>query len=223
MAEALRIAVLGAESTGKTSLVQELHAHLAAGRAGLRVAAVGEVLREWCDARGRTPQAHEQRAIAEEQHRRIDGAAAAHDIVISDTTALMTAVYSRYCFADRSLEPLAVELHRRMHATLLMAVDLPWKADGFQRDGAHVRAPVDALLRELLAAHALPFQVVDGGGALRLARALEALQPLLRSPGPPAARGGGARATAAQFSVPDAGGRSAGGVNSPPASTASKR
>jgi nicotinamide riboside kinase len=224
MAEALRIAVLGAESTGKTSLVQALRERLAAGGAGLRVAAVGEVLREWCDARGRTPQAHEQRAIAEEQHRRIDGAAAGHDVVISDTTALTTAVYSRYCFGDRSLEPLAVELHRRMHATLLMAVDLPWQADGFQRDGAHVREPVDALLRELLAAHALPFQVVDGTGVSRLSRAVDALQPLLEDRAWPSARADGApRGSGAQFSVPDAGGRSAGGVNSPPTSTASKR
>lgn len=228
MAEALRIAVLGAESTGKTRLVTALRDHLAASGGGLRVAAVGEVLREWCDAQGRTPRAHEQRAIAEEQHRRIDAAAAAHDVVVSDTTALMTAVYSRYCFDDRSLEALAVGLHRRMHATLLMAVDLPWQADGFQRDGAHVREPVDALLRALLAAHALPFRVVEGSGPLRLARALDALRPLLSSGGPrPGLAGGSAGddrpGAAAQFSVPEPGGRSAGGVNRPPTSTASKR
>lgn len=178
MIEPLRIAVVGAESTGKTRLALALCERLAL-ETGLRVAAVPEALREWCDVQGRTPAVHEQRPIAEEQHRRIDAAAALHDIVISDTTALMTAVYSRYCFGDRSLESLAAQAHRTMHATLLMAIDLPWEADGLQRDGEHVREPVDAMLRELLTAHALPFSVIGGHGERRVERALRALRPWL--------------------------------------------
>jgi nicotinamide riboside kinase len=186
MPESLRIAIVGAESTGKTSLAVALRARLAAG-AGLRVALVGEVLREWCDAHGRTPAAHEQRAIAEEQHRRIEAAAVAHEIVVSDTTALMTSVYSQHCFGDRSLEPFAVHAHRSVTATLLMAIDLPWQADGFQRDGEHVREPVDALLRELLCGNALPFAVIAGRGEQRLEQALLALRRPLSALGAAAA------------------------------------
>ena len=177
MRDVLRIAIVGAESTGKTRLALALRDRLAA--TGLRVAAVDEVLREWCDARQRTPRPHEQAAIAREQHRRIDAAASGHEVVVSDTTALMTAVYSRYCFGDRSLEAEAVRAHRSMHATLLMALDLPWQADGFQRDGEHVREPVDTLLRELLTAHELPFSVIAGCGEQRVERALQELRPML--------------------------------------------
>ena len=177
--EALRVALVGAESTGKTQLAERLAPRLALDT-GLRVAWVPEALRGWCDQVGRTPLAHEQASILRAQHERIDAAAATHDIVVCDTTALMTAVYSRLIFGDRSLEQRAVALQRRMALTLLMAIDLPWVADGWQRDGAHVREPVDAALRELLITHRLPWAVVGGQGAARLENAVDALAPLLR-------------------------------------------
>jgi len=179
MAEAIRIAIVGAESTGKTTLASQLASRLAQDT-GHAVAWVPEVLREWCDASGRTPLAHEQATILHAQHRRIDAAAARHDIVVCDTTALMTAVYSRLIFDDRSLDEAALALHRGMSLTLLTALDLPWVADGHQRDGEHVREPVDALLRELLLAHRLPWAVIGGAGPARVQQAMNAVAPLLR-------------------------------------------
>jgi nicotinamide riboside kinase len=180
MAEPTVIAVLGAESTGKTTLAEALAGRLR-DETGLRVTWVPEWLREWCAREGRTPRRDEQAAIANEQHRRIDVAAEGHDVVLCDTTALMTAVYSRHVFGDASLDRAAVELHRRRVAlSLLTALDLPWVADGLQRDGEHVREPVDAALRALLQAHGLPFVPVGGLGAARLEAAVDAVAPLLR-------------------------------------------
>lgn len=179
MAEALLIAILGAESTGKTTLARALAGALAADT-GLAVAWVGEWLRDWCDLEGRTPRADEQAAIATEQHRRIAAAAAAHPVVVCDTTALATAVYSRLLFGDDALVAPAVALHRQFALTLLTATDLPWVADGLQRDGPQVREPVDAMLRELLLAHRLPFAPISGSGPARLASAIDAVAPLLR-------------------------------------------
>lgn len=173
----LVVAVVGAESTGKTALAQGLAPRLAA-LTGLRCTWVSEWLREWCNAEGRTPLAHEQAAIATEQHRRIDAAAAAHDIVIADTTALMTAVYSQQFFGDDGLDTLAVALHRRCDATLLTAPDLAWQPDPL-RDGPAVRAQVDTRLRDMLTRHALPWHGVQGLGAARVGSALAALAPLL--------------------------------------------
>ncbi len=179
----LRIALLGAESTGKTTLAAALAARLASDT-GLRVAWVPEWLRGWCERAGRTPRADEQASIADAQHRAIEAAAAGHDIVVCDTTALMTAVYSRIVFGDSSLDEIAVRLHRGMAATLLMAIDIPWVADGLQREGPQVREPVDSALRELLVGHGLPFCLVGGSQAARLDHALDALAPLLRSVAP---------------------------------------
>ena len=179
-AEAIRVAVVGAESTGKTTLARALAERLAAST-GQRVAWVPEVLREWCSRYGRTPLAHEQAPLLQAQHERIEQAAASHDWVICDTTALMTAVYSRLVFGDGSLDASAAVLHRSMSQTLLTALDLPWVADGLQRDGPHVREPVDDALRKLLTLHRLPFAVVGGSGAQRLDNAMAALAPLLRA------------------------------------------
>ena len=178
MAEALCIALLGAESTGKTTLAAALARRLSAST-GQRVAWVPEHLRDWCEHVGRTPQAHEQASILRAQHERIDAAAAAHDIVICDTTGVMTAIYSALLFDDLSLHTRAVALHRRMALTLLTATDLPWVADGLQRDGPQVREPVDSALRALLQAERLPFAVITGSGDERLERAWAAVQPVL--------------------------------------------
>ena len=172
------IAIVGAESTGKSTLAMTL-AEAIASDTGLVCTAVGEHLREWCDAAGRTPRVNEQRAIALEQQRRIDAAAAAHDIVVADTTPLMTAVYGSLLFDDASLVATAVAAQRRIDLTLLTALDLPWIADGHQRDGAHVREPVDRALRRLMLEQGLGWSVVAGLGAARLACALDAATPLL--------------------------------------------
>jgi len=172
------IAIVGAECTGKSVLTPALAARIAA-ETGLRCAAIGEVLREWCDARQRTPRIDEQAGIAAEQQRRIDAAAATHDVVVADTTPLMTAVYSEFIFGDASLTPAAVAVHRRCDATLLTALDVPWQADGVQRDGPHVREPVDRLLRALMREHGIGWSVVSGQGDARVDSALNAVTPLL--------------------------------------------
>ncbi len=194
MAEAGRcIAIVGAESTGKTTLAAALAGRLRAELAGTggTVAWVPELLREWCDATGRTPLAHEQGAILRAQHERIAAAAAAHDWVVCDTTALMTAVYSTLVFGDDSLQARAAELHARTAAaTLLTALDLPWVPDGHQRDGPQVREPVDTLLRALMQRHGIGYGVVSGSGERRVQQALEAVRPLLRAPAPSVASKG---------------------------------
>ena len=179
-ADGLRIALLGAESTGKTALAQAL-ARRIADDTGLRTAWVPEYLREWCDAAGRTPRIDEQAGIAEEQARRIDAVVADHDVVICDTTPLMISVYSEFVFGDRSLHGRAVAWQRRCALSLVTALDLPWQADGLQREGPHVQGPVDALVRGLLIGAGLPWASIGGRGERRLEAALDAVTPLLRA------------------------------------------
>jgi len=171
------IALVGAESTGKTTLAGQLRDALR--DEGRSVAVVGEYLREFCDAQGRTPRVDEQAGIAAEQARRIAEAAAAHDVVIADTTALMIAVYSEQVFGDTTLYADALALQRGYALTLVTALDIPWIADGLQRDGPHVRAPVDALLRAALARGDVGYSVVAGTGPARLSHALLAARHAL--------------------------------------------
>jgi len=88
----------------------------------------------------------------------------------------MIAVYSEFVFGDRALYAQALQAHARCHHTLLMALDLPWQADGLQRDGPHVREPVDTLVRAALVHADLPFSVVHGRGAARVEAALASIR-----------------------------------------------
>jgi nicotinamide riboside kinase len=84
----------------------------------------------------------------------------------------MIAVYSDFVFADASLYPSALAAQRRCDLTLVTALDLPWQPDGLQRDGAHVRVPVDASLRSALAGAGIAFTTIAGLGKERVQAAL---------------------------------------------------
>ena len=178
------VALLGSESTGKTTLAGALGAALR--ERGLRVGVVDEALREFCELHGRVPLQAEQAGIAAAQSDRIDAAVAAgHEVVIADTTALTIAVYSDLVYADRSLYAAALAEQARYPLTLLTALDLPWQADGLQRTGAHVQAPVDALLSGALEQAGIGFQRIGGHGPARLSAALAAFDARFPAPRAP--------------------------------------
>jgi len=174
MEQPLKIAVLGAECTGKSSLVVALQGHWQAR--GATVVVAQEVLRHWCDQHKRTPLAHEQKAIAQAQADLAENAADA-DYLIADTSPLMTAIYSDVLFQDPSLYPFALSHQRIYQHTLVAGLDLPWQADGIQRDGPDMRARVDARLREVLQREGVAFSLVYGQGRARLAGALAVWEP----------------------------------------------
>lgn len=174
------IALLGAESTGKTTLAKEV-VRVLSGR-GLDAVMVPEALRDFCLLHDRTPCQHEQAAIAAEQSRRIHEAAQGHSVVLADTTALTIAVYSDYIFNDRSLYETALRDHALTDLTLLTSLDLGWTADGAIRDGPHAQEPVDQLIRQALQHHQLPYNVVAGRGVSRVQHALTAIEHLMDAP-----------------------------------------
>ncbi|MBC7681204.1 MAG: ATP-binding protein [Ferruginibacter sp.] len=181
----MKIALLGAESTGKTHLAEGLTASLRSQ--GHCVSPISETLRLWCHDAGRTPRVDEQSGIAQAHTARIAQAPAA-TYLVADTTALMTAVYSDLLFGDNSLYASALEQQRGFDLTLVMGLDLSWVADP-QRDGPHSRAPVDACLRAALARGNLPYQVVYGKGLARVRNALNAIELIANHAGGISARG----------------------------------
>jgi len=171
MSRVQRIAILGAESTGKSWLATALEGVMQSR--GLSVHKVDEALRHWCEREGRTPLAHEQLDIAQIQAQAVTRSPLG--VVISDTTPLMTAVYSHLLFADESLYPMALAHQALFDQTLVTGLDLPWVADGLQRDGPQVRGPVDTLVRQALEGAGIAYRVVYGQGHQRLNNALLAL------------------------------------------------
>ncbi|NVO06689.1 MAG: ATP-binding protein [Rhodoferax sp.] len=175
----MRIAILGAECTGKTRLAQALVSALKPHHP--HVSWVSEYLRAWCDAHGRTPRADEQAHIAQVQMQRIQAAPAA-DLVLCDTTPLMTALYSELLLGDPYLLAGALQTQKAFGLTLVTGLDLPWVADGIQRDGEAVRTRADQRLRTLLQQHGIAYSLVYGTGEARTQCALQAIDYALGTP-----------------------------------------
>jgi NadR type nicotinamide-nucleotide adenylyltransferase len=174
MSDAARmICIIGAESTGKTTLARSLAERFSSPW-------VPEYLRTFCDERGRTPLQQEQQLIMEMQvanETRIARSAnrAGAPYVFCDTAPMLTAIYSEYVFADTSLIERALLLHERYAFTLLLDNDIDWVADGIQRDGAHVRASIAKRIKQLLDQHGLQCANINGRNEARTNSAIDAL------------------------------------------------
>ena len=157
-----RVAILGAESSGKSTLAEALAARY-------DTVWVPEYLREFVDTEGRVPRESDQLAIARTQRAREDAAAAhARRFLFCDTVPLMTAIYSMQ-YWQRVDAGLAALVRDHDYAfTLVAAPDSPWQADGLQRESEAVRQQVHATLVATLAARAIPFTVVTGELASRI-------------------------------------------------------
>lgn len=168
------ICLIGAECTGKTTLARALAAQMG----GLWVP---EYLRQFTAEQGRTPQRQEQAQILDEQLRQESAALDAarqqgRVLVFCDTAPLLTAIYSDCVFGDSSLYPQARALHARYTLTLLLETDIPWVADGLQRDGAAMRARVQALIVRELDALQAPHTHIVGTAPQRLLAATHAVR-----------------------------------------------
>ena len=167
-----RIAVLGAESSGKSTLCEAL-----ARRHD--TVWVPEYLREFVDTMGRVPFEEDQFGIARTQREREDAAATrARDYLFCDTTPLMTALYSRVYWGrvDARLEEVA-----RAHdysLTVVTATDLPWTPDGLQRESEEVRELVHRMVLGELQERGIRFLLVEGDLPQRLRQVEQALTSL---------------------------------------------
>lgn len=168
----MKIAILGAEGTGKTLLSQALVQALGSSENSSFL--VPDVLHEWCTLHGRTPNSHDHAAMATEQTRRVH-ASLPTDALVVDSPSLMTAVYSDLLFHDDSLYADALQHQRSFDLTLLTGLDLDWVPDRPERPGLPWREPFDARLRQVLLANALSHTVVYGAGQVRVQCALQAI------------------------------------------------
>jgi NadR type nicotinamide-nucleotide adenylyltransferase len=167
---ALRVAILGAESTGKSTLA----ATLAAVYGTLWVP---EYLREFVEMQERTPLEHEQYAIACTQVAQEEAAAAvANRYLFCDTTPLMTAIYSRFYWGKTPAELAALAACRRYDFTFVTAPDGGWVADGLQRESEAVQQTIHAQLLASLASLSITYTVLEGGVEQRVSQ-VRALLP----------------------------------------------
>ncbi|MDO5653804.1 MAG: ATP-binding protein [Brachymonas sp.] len=176
----LRIAVLGAECTGKTHTVQYLAQQL--GNYPVQVIVYPELLRIWCNQHQRTPREDEQHLLLQENIRQLTTPPAPHElptVVLHDTAPLQTAAYHWHYFGSDALDAAALRAHQHVDLTLLMAPNMPYENTGdWQRDGAMYQMPVHQRLLYLLAQTTRPWVLVQGMEKNRLEHAWQAVEQL---------------------------------------------
>lgn len=169
-----RIVVLGAESTGTTTLSRDLAEALGCGW-------VGEFGRQWSVERpgGLDAPWHtaEFDLIAREQARTEDLGARHTPVpwLVCDTDVLATAVWHERYVGGRSASVEALAAARRPSLYVLTSDDIPFVQDGL-RDGEHLRGWMTQRFREVLDAQAVPWVEVRGSREERVEQVLDATQ-----------------------------------------------
>ncbi|WP_194765346.1 AAA family ATPase [Microbacterium sp. UFMG61] len=172
-----RVVVLGAESTGSTTLAEAL-----ADRLGtLWVPEYGRehsVTREGgLDAPWQSPEFDliVDRQIALERQARREVPV---PVLVCDTDVLATALWhERYVGASARRLFDAADAHRPL-LYVLTGDEIPFVQDGM-RDGEHIRHDMQQRFRDVLAAQPVPWIEVRGGVSERVDAAASALEPLL--------------------------------------------
>lgn len=174
---AARIALVGPESSGKSTLA----ARLAAAYGTVWVPEYGRELTEGMGVSGGTTDWVDQltlldiETIARVQGAREDVAARlANRVLFCDTELLTTRVWSEILFDECPEEVRAASEIREYDLYLLMAPDIPWVNDG-SRVMPDRRAWHFDRLRTLLDELQRPYVIVDGSFPERLARAAAAI------------------------------------------------
>ncbi len=171
-----KIAILGAESTGKTSLCHELAQRLNSNALG-SAQVVPEQLRIFCELHQRTPAKEEQIALLRQQiliESETEKSSSA-TWLLCDCAPLTTALYSEMYFNDSSLLNEAQQHHRTYDKTLVLAPTLDWQADGIFRDSPDAQAEFHERLLHRLNGFNQAFELISSTGEHRIEEAWQAI------------------------------------------------
>lgn len=185
-----RVVLIGAESTGKTTLAAALakryetnwvpeygREHWEAKVAGLSVEAMVNAPPAWTDKEFVT--------IATGQQRRENEAArSANRVLFCDTNAFATGTWHERYRGRRDARVDAIGSRDRVDLYLLTSPDIPFVQDGV-RDGEAIRDWMDHRFAEQLATLPVPTVRLSGSHEARLATATQAIDQLLTSPATP--------------------------------------
>ncbi len=175
-----RVCVLGAESSGTTTLARALAEHY-------QTTWAPEYGREYSVARfHRLGAADWDTAefvhIAREQQRREDALAGQADrLLIMDTDAFATAVWHERYTGRRSSAVQAISQAHQPHLTIVTDWTIPFVQDG-TRDGEHLRGWMHRRFISALGEAGRPYIVVAGSHDARMAAAIKAIDHLILSP-----------------------------------------
>lgn len=172
---AKRVMVLGAESTGTTTMARSLAGHLKTPW----VAEYGRAYSEEKLARGDDIWTSDEFVhIAEEQNRRENAAAReCNRVLIGDTNSLATTLWHRRYMGSEEERVKRVAAQGRCDLYLLTGDEIPFVQDG-TRDGEHIRHKMHGWFVDLMKNQPVPWVLLEGPHEVRLKNAVAAVSEL---------------------------------------------
>ena len=168
----LKIVLTGPESSGKTTLAEQLAAHY-------KISWVPEYARSYLHQLGRSYREEDLLAIAQGQVQQEDKAARANPhLLICDTSLLVILIWSRVRYGRCHPWIKAQWQQRTVDHYLLCRPDLPWHPDP-QRENPHTRDELFVLYQQAL--QTKPCTTVEGNKSARVRISVEVIDRLLHS------------------------------------------
>ncbi len=169
---AKRVVLVGAESTGKTTLASLLADEF-------KTVWVPEFGREYCETRSGPWKSREFETIAKGQQA-LENARAreANQVLFCDTNGLATAVWHRRYMNRYSAKVEAIAAQDKVDLYLLALPDIPWVQDG-TRDGEHIRKTMHEWFLSALGSSGRPYVKLSGPIEQRMDVARKAVLELL--------------------------------------------
>lgn len=174
---AKRVCIIGAESTGTTTVARDLAIHY-------ETVWVPEFGRYYSEAKkfgDKRWSTDEFVFIARMQSEAEDKLAGiSNKILICDTDAFATTIWHERYLNRQSAEVEAIALGRKYDLYIVSAPDIPFVQDG-TRDGEHIRIWMHGRFLEALREQKKKFIVVTGSRQARLEQAVKVIDPIVRS------------------------------------------
>jgi NadR type nicotinamide-nucleotide adenylyltransferase len=169
----IRIAIVGPESTGKSTLAEQLAKHY-------NTCFVPEYAREYLNNLKRVYTIGDVVAISKGQMQTEDELALkANKLLICDTTLLVTKIWAEFKY-HQAPEWIKENINKRKYNLhLLTSIDLPWMPDP-QREHPHLREKLFEIYQNELAALKVNYTIISGNAEMRLQQAINSIDGLLK-------------------------------------------
>jgi HTH-type transcriptional repressor of NAD biosynthesis genes len=172
---AIKVVILGTESTGKTTLAEKLSKHF---NCGLVLEAAREII-----ANSNNFSFDDLHLVAKEHAKRIDETLLANSpLVIIDTDIHTTKSYSRFIFEKELEIPADIYISNRANSYLYLNNDVEYLQDGTRLSEAE-RNLLDISHRQVLADHNIEIIEIKGDWDERFKKAVEQINKLIAAKG----------------------------------------